>query len=162
MTAKQTSASRSAQPRCGLCGKAGKLVRSDCCGNWVCDDKHDYGLFSYPSRSCHRNHMNYTLCGYHYSEGHKGDWKDCEECRNSFAIEKYVWYGTNEYNFEKLPNPPSCEPPRCSKCGNVITFGVDGFTQNGDEYLCEACAGKQLDSILHQTMDHKRRGKQRP
>jgi hypothetical protein len=26
----------------------------------------------------------------------------------------YLWYGTNEYNFEKLPNPPAYEPTKCS------------------------------------------------
>ena len=67
--------------RCGLCGKTGKLVRTDCCGNWICDDEGEYVLFSYARNSCHRNHGRYTLCGYHHNEGHAGDWKDCSECR---------------------------------------------------------------------------------
>jgi hypothetical protein len=41
----------------------------------------------------------------------------------------YVYYGTNEYNFEKLENPPDYEPTKCSKCGVVIKLGAEGFTQ---------------------------------
>jgi len=65
------------RPRCGLCGKTGTLIKTDCCGNWICDDEHKYVLFSYARNSCHRNHSRYTLCAYHHNEGHAGDWKDC-------------------------------------------------------------------------------------
>jgi hypothetical protein len=42
---------------------------------------------------------------------HAGKWQDCAECRASFPTEIYVWYGTNKYNFEKLPNcPRTCWP----------------------------------------------------
>ena len=64
------------RPRCGLCGKTGGLIKTDCCGNWICDDEHKYVLFSYARNSCHRNHSRYTLCAYHHNEGHAGDWKD--------------------------------------------------------------------------------------
>jgi len=51
----------------------------------------------------------------------------------------YVYYGTNEYNFEKLENPPDYEPTRCAKCNMVISLGEDGYTISGDDYLCEHC-----------------------
>jgi hypothetical protein len=51
----------------------------------------------------------------------------------------YVWYGTNEYNFEKLPNPPEYEPTRCADCGMVIRLGEDGHSTNGDNYWCYRC-----------------------
>jgi hypothetical protein len=73
----------------------------------------------------------------------------------------YVWYGTNEYNFEKLPNPPSFEPTKCSKCGVVIKLGIEGFTQSGDEYWCEACGQKETEQIIRQTQESRRRGKSR-
>jgi hypothetical protein len=41
---------------------------------------------------------------------HDGDRKECEKYRASFEAERYVGYGTNEYNFETLPDPPSFEP----------------------------------------------------
>lgn len=137
--------------RCGLCGKKMNLTKTDCCGNWICDDEHKYVLFSYARNSCHRNHSRYTLCAYHHTEGHKGNWKDCEECRQSIETEMYVWYGTNEYNFEMLPNPPLYKPTHCSKCGVVIKLGTDGYTRSGNEYWCEVCAAKEMDKRLRRT-----------
>ena len=145
---KDRSKPKTDKPRCGLCGKAGKLIKTDCCGNWICDDEHKYVLFSYARNSCHRNHSHYTLCSYHHNEGHKGSWKDCQECRNSFETEMYVWHGTNEYNFEKLPNPPSFEPTKCSKCGAVIKLGTDGYIQDQDGYRCEKCSAEEIKKIF--------------
>ena len=85
--AKQASAKAGA--RCGLCGKTKNLTRTECCGSWICDDEHTYQLFSYARNSCSRNHRRYTLCGYHFNEGHPGDWKDCPKCRESFETEMY-------------------------------------------------------------------------
>ena len=130
----------SPQPRCGLCSKTKPLTRTDCCGHWICDDEHTYVLFSYARNSCHRNHSRYTLCAYHDNEGHPGDWQTCKVCRESFETEMYVWYGTNEYNFEKLKNPPSYQPTRCASCGTVIRLGEDGYTLTpAGTYFCVAC-----------------------
>ncbi len=101
-------------------------------------------MFSYARNSCSRNHCHYTLCGFHYAEGHSGDWKDCAECRESFETEMYVWYGTNEYNFEKLPNPPKYEPTHCADCGKVIRLGQDGYSTKGDQYSCDRCTVKRM------------------
>lgn len=101
-------------PRCGLCGKAGKLAKTECCGQLICDDEENYVLFSYARNSCSRNHRRFTLCGYHHNEGHPGSWKDCPRCREDFKTEDYVYSGTNEYNFEKLENPPAYEPTKCA------------------------------------------------
>jgi hypothetical protein len=129
------------RPRCGLCGKAIRLTKTECCDNWICDDEDQYVLFSYARNSCHRNHDRYTLCSYHYHEGHSGHWKDCPECRKSFETEMYVYYGTNEYNFEVLENPPEYESTRCSKCGSVISLSGDGYMISPTEgYLCEKCS----------------------
>lgn len=133
------------KPKCGLCGKTKNLTKTECCGNWICDDEHKYVMFSYDRNSCCRNHRRYTLCGYHYGEEHKGNWKDCPECRNSFETEMYVYYGTNEYNFEKLENPPSYEPTKCSMCGMIIKLGTDAHTISGNEYWCEKCSAKAME-----------------
>jgi hypothetical protein len=138
-----------ASRRCGLCGSTSKpLTRTPCCGNWICDDADEYVLFSYARNSCYRNHDHYTLCSFHYNEGHKGRWQDCEQCRESFETEMYVYYGTNEYNFEKLETPPSFEPTRCAECGRVIRLGTDGYSirPNG-KYYCEACTNKEMRRI---------------
>ena len=122
------------KPRCGLCGKAAKLTRTECCGQWICDDEANYVLFSYARNSCNRNHRRYTLCGYHSAAGHRGHWKDCRRCRKDIETEMYVHYGTNEYNFEKLENPPAYTPTRCSACGVVIVLSEDAYSLSGDGY----------------------------
>ena len=136
---------KSSKPRCGLCGKTGNLTTTECCKNWICNDQDKYVLFSYARNSCSRNHERFTLCGYHHNEGHAGSWKACEECRTSFKTEMYVWYGTNDYNFEKLENPPAFEPTHCADCGVVINLGEDGYSVLGDVYKCEKCAEKELN-----------------
>jgi hypothetical protein len=135
---------KTTKPRCGLCGKTKNLIRTDCCGNWICNDSGKYVLFSYARNSCCRNHDRYTLCSSHKHEGHKGNWKTCKKCRTSFETEMYVWYATNEYNFEKLENPPAYDPTRCAECGKVIKLGTDGYTRSGGDYFCERCFGKRM------------------
>jgi hypothetical protein len=135
------SVSRSEQPHCGLCGKTQNLTRTECCNQWICDDEQEYVLFSYARNSCHRNHSRYTLCAYHHNEGHTGDWKTCQKCLEGFETEMYVWYGTNEYNFEKLENPPKYEPTHCGSCGRVIRLGTDGYSiAPGGQYFCMNCS----------------------
>lgn len=136
------------KPHCGLCGKTKNLTKTDCCGQWICDDEHKYVIFSFARNSCSRNHRRYTLCAYHHEEGHSGSWKDCRQCRGSFQTEMYVWYGTNEYNFEKLENPPAYKPKRCSKCGKIIRLGEDGYSQLGDDYKCEDCTEQEMEEKI--------------
>lgn len=135
------------RPRCGLCGKTKKLTKTECCDQLICDDEDKYVLFSYATNSCHRNHRRYTLCGYHHAEDHEGNWKDCPQCRNSFETEMYVYYGTNEFNFEKLENPPAYLPTKCAKCGVIISLGYDSYSSKGDKYWCEKCTNKEMESI---------------
>jgi hypothetical protein len=133
---------QSDKPRCGLCGKTKDLTQTECCGNWICDDEHKYEMFSYARNSCHRNHRRYTLCGSHFIEGHEGDWKTCPTCRSDSEPEMIAWYGTNEYNFEKMPDPPPFKPTKCSRCGVVIRLGSDGYAVSGGKYRCESCAAR--------------------
>jgi len=133
--------SKAPQKRCGLCGKTTHLTKTECCDQWICDDEDQYVMFSYARNSCHRNHDRYTLCAFHHLEGHSGKWQTCKKCRESIETEIYVWYGTNEYNFEKLENPPAYEPTRCAKCNKVIRLGEGGYSQCGNEYFCMTCGG---------------------
>jgi len=139
-TSRLIKSTDSDKPRCGLCGKTKNLTKTECCGNWICDDQHKYVLFSYAHNSCSRNHDRYTLCSHHFIEGHSGDWKTCKKCRNDFEAEMYVYYGTNEYNFEKLENPPKFKPTRCAKCKKIINLGTDGYTMHMGKYYCMECA----------------------
>ena len=129
------------RPRCGLCGNTINLTKTPCCDNWICDDEASYTLFSYGRNCCYRNHRRYTVCGTHHAEGHEGHWKDCGECREFFhETELYVHFGTNEFNFETLDDPPDYEPTRCSECGRIIKLGLEGYMMSGDDYTCGGCA----------------------
>ena len=125
--------------RCGLCGKTEDLKKTECCDQWICDDEHKYVLFSYARNSCARNHRRLTLCGYHDSMDHSGDWRECQKCREELGTEMYVYFGTNEYSFVKLQNPPKFKRNRCRQCGRVIRLGQEGFTRTKEGWFCERC-----------------------
>jgi len=146
---------------CGLCGKTGKLTKAPCCDNWVCDDQDEYVIFSYARNSCFRNHSRYTLCSYHYNEEHEGEWRECEECEEGFDTEMYTYFGTNEYNFVKLENPPEFEPTRCAKCNRVISLGEDGYSIKGGEYICLRCSDINLSELFPTSGKRRRRLKNR-
>lgn len=144
MPRKPASSSQRKPPKqaCGLCGKTARLTRTDCCGQWICDDEDSYQLFSYAQNSCSRNHRRYTICGAHRAEDHDGDWQSCAECRDNYdKLEMYVWFATNDFNFVKLENPPAFEPTHCAKCKRVIHLGVEGFAINAGGYHCMRCSG---------------------
>ena len=69
----------------------------------ICDDEHNYVMFSCDWNSCIRNHWRYALCGFHYLEEHDGDWKDCAKGREEFETEILV--GADEC----LPTVAQCE-----------------------------------------------------
>jgi hypothetical protein len=76
--------------------------------------------------------------------------------------EIYVYYGTNEYNFEKLLNPPTFEPTHCASCGKVISLGYDGYMQSGQDYFCRRCSNKRMQGVIrsehHASPRRRRRG----
>jgi hypothetical protein len=139
---KQKAPGESTTNRCGLCGKSTNLVQTECCGQWICDDEGKYVLFSYSRKSCSRNHGRFTLCASHHAEGHPGAWQDCARCRDAFETEMYVYYGTNDYNFTKLENPPAFEPTKCGKCRVVIKLGEGGYSMHRGRYWCGECSAK--------------------
>ncbi len=104
------------------------LKRSECCGRMICGE----GL-----KLC--AHERHTLCHYHHAEGHAGNWKTCTVCRESFDVERYVYYGTNKYNLEVLENPPAFEPKHCVGCGRVIVLTRDSHEEGPDGYRCAEC-----------------------
>ncbi len=143
--------------QCGLCGNTGPLTQTECCGAWVCDDADSYVLFSFARNSCARNHQRFTLCGYHSAEGHPGSWQSCSKCRQDFETEMYVYYGTNEYNFEVLANPPAFRPTLCDKCGARISLGYDSYSSLGARYTCAKCTPGMGSPSLRSRSGPKRR-----
>jgi hypothetical protein len=56
----------------------------------------------------------------------------------------YVYYGTNEYNFEKLADPPEFEPTRCHRCNRVIKLAAEEYSFGRDGYTCSRCFSFRL------------------
>jgi hypothetical protein len=136
--------SKKSNKQCGLCGTTKNLTKAECCEQWICDDEDQYELFSYARNSCSRNHRRLTLCGHHAEAGHAGTWQECAVCRDGVETEMYVYYATNDYNFEKLANPPTFEPTVCVKCKVVIKLGEDGYSMTRDGYHCEPCTDRLI------------------
>lgn len=134
--------------KCGLCGATKKLTQTDCCKNWICDDVDQYRMFSYAKNSCSRNHDRYTLCSSHRHEGHKGNWQTCKKCLSNYDTEDYVYYGTNDFNFEKLSVVPSFPPTICADCSKVIVRSEEGYSIRGNNFYCENCGNSFLTQRL--------------
>lgn len=126
-----------------MCGATDGLTETECCGNTICDDEDEYVLFSYARNSCYRNHRRQTVCGGHHGEGHAGDWKSCAECRGNGEPEMFAWWATNEYNFEKLENPPAFRPTFCAGCHKRIVLPEGGYSISNRKYWCAACGARR-------------------
>jgi len=51
----------------------------------------------------------------------------------------YAYFGTNDYNFEKLANPPAYEPTHCTGCNKVIKLASDSYTVAKGGTYCINC-----------------------
>jgi hypothetical protein len=122
---------------CGLCGNTKKaLTKTPCCNNWICDDEKSYTIFSFKRNSCYRNHSRYTICARHYHQCHFGPWQDCKECKKDSDSAEYIYFGTNEYNFEALKNPEKVII-NCANC-DFTADTIDAFSfQTSQGYYCE-------------------------
>lgn len=126
---------KSKKPTCGLCGKTKNLTKTPCCNNWICDDADKYVIFSYETNSCYRNHDRYTLCAYHYHQQHSDEWQECKKCKEEIPLENYIEFATNEFNFEKLTNPPKVTI-KCAKCGFKSNSVGDFPYQTSKGFYC--------------------------
>lgn len=124
------------KPVCGLCGSSDNLTKTPCCDNWICDDVHAYVPFSYATNSCSRNHERYTICATHSREGHSGKWQECKSCKDEYPIENYVDFATNDFNFEKLKNPPKVTI-KCANCGFKSNTAQDFSFQTSNGWYCD-------------------------
>ena len=141
--------------RCFVCGAKddeAQLGFTECCNSVVCDNEHEYEMMSYSQDHCKRSHCRYTLCGYHHTEGHVGDWRVCGQCKDDFLGGKLEgsarsWYSTNGFNMtpaleSDLPQGSFITEP-CGGCDGRITPGHDSvstsFTRDGQVTLCSRC-----------------------
>ena len=56
-----------------------------------------------------------------------------------------------DFFFEKLENPPSYEPTKCSTCGAVIVLSEGGYSMRGTEYSCESCTVTEMEGVFRRT-----------
>lgn len=134
---------RSESDCCGVCGKSdGPLTITECCGNLICDNEDEYVMFSYSRQFCARSHRRYTTCGAHSSEGHSGDWRNCEDCNKGRGKSK-SWYSTNGYNFtpglEKYYPKGQYITEACSTCNKRIATGFEGHGFSATGVVCMGC-----------------------
>ena len=71
-------------------------------------------------------------------------WKDFEECKEEYETGLYVYFGTNEYNFEKLKNPQRFKPTKCANCSTRIHLGQDGYSIKAGKYWCGRCVERDF------------------
>jgi hypothetical protein len=71
---------------CSSCGEEGlPMVKTRCCDKWICCDT---AFLSFRGGGfCNFEHEKYSMCYFHYNEGHLGERKDCEECKDFFGDE---------------------------------------------------------------------------
>ncbi|EGG22262.1 hypothetical protein DFA_04380 [Cavenderia fasciculata] len=124
--------------KCGLCGKSGKLTRTPCCNNVICDDWDNYVLFSQANNSCSRNHDRNTVCSVHYMQKHGGPWQTCQVCKRGSPPAMYAHGATNKYNFSPLKNVKLI-PFKCAMCGHTSTDKFDFPTVGSGGYYCKKC-----------------------
>lgn len=125
--------------KCGLCGNRDNLIKTECCNNWICNDEDQYVPFSFDNNSCYRNHDRHTICGIHYNEEHSGKWQDCQECKDMYEVEMYVYFATSNYNFAPLEDPPTYDPIKCYKCSKIIKLGFEDCSRTNKGYICAEC-----------------------
>ena len=141
---------------CGLCGKQGRLTRTDCCNRRICDDHGLYRLFTYSRVSCARNHERYTVCSTHWREHPEetSNWRDCAKCREFYGdddLETYVGQSTSNCNFaEDEWKPPEFEKTYCADCKRLIKMNCDGYSGGPKGKRCEDCSQKAMADIRPQ------------
>eukprot|EP01029_Cantina_marsupialis_P004276 TRINITY_DN1430_c0_g4_i1.p1 TRINITY_DN1430_c0_g4~~TRINITY_DN1430_c0_g4_i1.p1 ORF type:complete len:263 (-),score=43.21 TRINITY_DN1430_c0_g4_i1:210-998(-) len=138
---------------CIICGSKRNLTLTECCGMPVCDNEDEYVMFSYSREFCIRNHSRYTLCGFHATEGHDGDWRECSKCFDDLRGEAISWYGTNGWNctpmLEKDIKKDDMLSEKCVHCGGRIMTGFEGHSSSRDGISCETCSNIRYNARVN-------------
>eukprot|EP00573_Skeletonema_grethae_P008453 CAMPEP_0201696740 /NCGR_PEP_ID=MMETSP0578-20130828/8304_1 /ASSEMBLY_ACC=CAM_ASM_000663 /TAXON_ID=267565 /ORGANISM="Skeletonema grethea, Strain CCMP 1804" /LENGTH=523 /DNA_ID=CAMNT_0048182769 /DNA_START=109 /DNA_END=1680 /DNA_ORIENTATION=- len=148
--------------KCGLCGKTdGPFTVTDCCGTTICDTEDQYQINSYEREGqCYRNHRLQSICGFHNSEGHGGDWKTCKDCEDFFHPYDYAVKATSQavagtgrkYNFNDNVrsdvHPADVTFPTCHKCEAFVNTTEESVRTlsmrksfSGGKAICSGCGG---------------------
>ena len=73
---------------CRFCGDSSTpLVQTPCCHQWICCDT---ALVSFQGGDrCQYAHERFSLCYFHYIEGHDGPWQRCQTCKDIWNPMEY-------------------------------------------------------------------------
>ncbi len=143
----QSSDSDSAKKlKCFVCHAASSEVNltfTECCNLPICDNSHEYKMFSYSRDFCSRSHDRYTACASHFHEEHGGDWRECAECNSDNGLGARPWYSTNRFCvtpcLEKFLPQGSMLTFPCESCKCRMLPGHCGYTFSGGKYFCSNC-----------------------
>lgn len=119
------------------------ITFTSCCNLPVCDNSHEYQMFSYSRDFCERSHSRYTACGRHMDEEHAGDWRECEQC-NEPEEGARPYKSTNGFCatpcLEKFIPQGSMITFGCSAtgCKNRMIPGHSGYSWKSGGTYCEA------------------------
>ncbi|KAK1745097.1 hypothetical protein QTG54_004388 [Skeletonema marinoi] len=109
---------------------------------------------------CARNHRSQSICGFHNSEGHDGEWKTCKACEEFFHPYDYAVKATSQavggtarrYNFDDNVrsdiHPADVPFPTCHKCEALVNTTEESVRTlsmrksfNGGRVTCGGCGG---------------------
>jgi hypothetical protein len=130
------------EPQCTVCSRQGRLRRTSCCNNWVCD-RDDLYTGGYSRAFCNRSHERYTACGQHHSEGHKGDWRTCRTCLSEIPHIQHC-SGFNVVPPLQPRTQGALLSHACSQCHgrfvkDVETWSTRYHKKKGELELCYEC-----------------------
>lgn len=78
------------------------LVKTRRCEQWICCDTAFFSIRG--GGYCQFEHEHFSMCHFHYNEGHQGPWQECEECQ-TFWEKGYGEYLPGIRNEPKLGCP---------------------------------------------------------
>ena len=89
---------------CRFCGDPSvPLIKTKCCNEFICCDKKTVSFRG--GGFCQFEHEHNSMCYFHYSEKHSGEWETCQECQ-TFWKETQGQYIQGEMPKKKLHETP--------------------------------------------------------
>lgn len=137
----------STKTKCFVCHSSSSEVDitfTECCNLPICDNSHEYEMFSYSRDFCSRSHDRYTACASHHHENHEGDWRECAECNIDTSLGARSWYSTNRFcatpcQEKFLPQGSMLTFP-CESCKCRMLPGHSAYSvARGGKLYCEDC-----------------------
>lgn len=106
MTYNRMEAKKIKGEHCRFCGSNGApLVKTPCCQQWICCDTKTLSFRG--GGYCQDAHERYSMCYSHFSDGHKGDFKNCQSCLAYWGEKEFQQSLQNKINYPSYTKPCS-------------------------------------------------------